>query len=45
VLDAFRALRLVSFAAVDDAGDLQTDTDPGAWRTARFACGLFELKK
>jgi hypothetical protein len=45
ILDAFRDLRLVSFAAVDDAGDLQPQTEPSAWRDARFACGLFELTK
>jgi len=45
VLRSFSDLRLASFAAVDDAGDLQTATEPEAWRDARYACGLFELTK
>lgn len=45
VLDTFTSagLSLVSFAAVDDAGDLVENADPAHFEAARHACGLFEL--
>jgi SAM-dependent methyltransferase len=45
VIEAFGSLRLVSFSAVDDAGDLVPDADPDRFEGAHMACGLFELTK
>lgn len=45
VLAAFAGLRLVSFAMVDDAGDLHEDAEPHDAERATYACGLFELTK
>lgn len=45
VLEGFRGLELVSFAAVDDAGDLRLDVAPDDMASAEYACGLFELGK
>lgn len=45
VLDGLRGLELVSFAAVDDAGELRTDVAPEDLDRAEYACGLFELGK
>lgn len=45
VLASFPSLRLVSFSAVDDAGDFFPDADPGRFADAHFSCGLFELTK
>ena len=45
VLDAFRGLELVSFSAVDDAGDLVEDADPELVSGAHMACGLFEFTR
>jgi hypothetical protein len=41
----FNRLQLVSFAAVDDAGQFYPETDPGIYSRARYACGMFELTK
>ena len=38
-------LALVSFAAVDDEGDLHLDTEPSFFRHASYSCGLFEFTK
>lgn len=45
ILDAFSALRLVSFSAVDDGGELIADADPDRFLDAHNSCGLFELTK
>jgi len=47
VLDTFASagLELVSFSAVDDAGDLVEDADPAQFEAARHSCGLFELTR
>jgi SAM-dependent methyltransferase len=45
VSQAFSRLRLVSFAAVDDAGHYLTDVEPGSFAEAHCACGLFEFAK
>jgi hypothetical protein len=45
VLRALEPLRLVSFAAVDDAGKFIADADPRAFETAANSCGLFELTR
>lgn len=45
IIEAFSDLELVSFAAVDDAGDLHERARPEDFRTARYACGLFEFTK
>lgn len=47
VLDTFAeaGLGLVSFSAVDDAGDLVPDTDPARFEGAHNTCGLFELTR
>jgi hypothetical protein len=45
ILEAFADLRLVSFSAVNDAGDLEHDADPERFLGATYACGLFEFTK
>lgn len=45
ILREFAGLRLVSFAAVDDAGDLHLDAEPARFEGARYACGLFEFTR
>jgi SAM-dependent methyltransferase len=45
ILDAFIALRLVAFHAVDDHDDLLLNVTPAQFADARFACGLFEFTK
>jgi SAM-dependent methyltransferase len=45
VLDSSSALRLLSFSAVDDEGNLVPDCDPQMFRGAQYACGLFEFTK
>ena len=45
ILEAFGDLRLVSFSAVNDAGDLEHDTAPERFLSATYACGLFEFTK
>ena len=45
ILREFSALRLVSFSAVDDAGDIHLDADPARFASAHYACGLFEFTK
>jgi len=45
VLDAFGALELASFSAVDDAGALHEPARPADYADADYACGLFEFFK
>lgn len=45
ILRAFAGLDLVSFAAVDDRGSLDTSNGPNAYGAASFSCGLFEFTK
>jgi SAM-dependent methyltransferase len=45
ILEAFPDLELVSFSAVDDAGDLHGGVAPEDFEEASYACGLFELTK
>jgi len=45
VLDTFSDLELVSFSAVDDAGDLVHGAPPSEFARSRNACGLFEFTK
>ncbi len=45
VLNAFSALRVVSFSAVDDDGSFRPDCSPAEFAHARLACGLFEFTK
>jgi hypothetical protein len=47
VIDAFErhGLELVSFSAVNDAGDMVADAKPIDFARAEYACGLFELTK
>ena len=45
LLAAFSSLRLVSFSAVDDAGDLVPDADLNRFADAHNSCGLFEFTK
>lgn len=45
VITAFRGLRLVSFAAVDDAGEFREDLAPESFESADYACGMFEFVK
>lgn len=45
ILDTFRELDFVSFAAVDDAGDFRDCVEPDDFINANHACGLFEFTK
>jgi SAM-dependent methyltransferase len=45
ILQASRGLELLSFSAVNDAGDFAEDAEPSAYDGARYACGMFELAK
>lgn len=45
VLAAFPGLRLTSFSAVLDDGELYEDIDPARADDADFACGIFEFTK
>ena len=45
ILDVLRGLRLVSFAAVDDADCLVDPAEPGRFEAANYSCGLFEFTK
>ncbi|MBK9519335.1 MAG: DUF268 domain-containing protein [Anaeromyxobacter sp.] len=45
VLAEFSSLRLIGFSAVDDAGTLDVAASPDRYRSARYACGLFEFTK
>lgn len=45
VIDSFPGLELVSFSVVDDDGNFHADVLMDRFRSARFACGLFEFMK
>ena len=45
ILDAFDALQLVSFSAVDDAMNFHESVDPEFVQDASYSCGLFEFRK
>lgn len=45
ILETFDGLELVSFSAVNDAGDLEPNTDSDRFLDAYFSVGLFELTK
>ena len=45
ILEEFAALRLVSFAAVDDAGAFHAGAEPSAFEHSQNACGLFEFTR
>lgn len=45
IIDAMAPLELAAFHAVDDADAMWMDADPDAFRTAAFACGMFEFVK
>lgn len=45
VIDGFRKLKLISFAAVDDAGDFRVGVQPDDFDSAIYSCGLFEFTK
>ena len=45
IVEACAPLRLVTFAAVDDADRMQPSASLNEYRDARFACGLFEFTK
>lgn len=45
ILRAFDELELVSFSAVNDAGDFVPNTDPASFADARYACGMFEFTR
>jgi hypothetical protein len=45
VMDTMHDLKLVSFSAVDDAGDFRADQDWSRYADSRYACGMFEFTK
>jgi hypothetical protein len=45
ILDAFSKLQLLSFAAVNDAGQFLAGIDPESLSNSDYACGLFEFTK
>jgi SAM-dependent methyltransferase len=45
VLETFGSLRLLSFSAVNESGDLDSDADPNDYANASFATGLFEFTR
>lgn len=45
IVEVFSDLELLSFAVVDDAGDLHTRARPEDFRKAHYACGLYEFTK
>lgn len=45
VLETFSDLRLASFSAVDEAGDLVEDAEPGRFSGAHHVMGLFEFTR
>jgi len=45
VVKAFPNLSIVSFSAVDDAGDLHENADPPVVSDFEYGCGLFEFTK
>lgn len=45
ILDYFRDLDLVEFAAVDDQGNLLNNVQPKQMRSAEYGCGLFWFQR
>lgn len=45
IIEAARPLVLDEFSAVNDAGDLELDVQPAAYRAADYSCGLFLFRK
>lgn len=45
ILNEFRDLRLLSFSAVDDAGDLHAIANPEHFESSNYACGMYEFTK
>lgn len=45
VLEQFRDLELVEFAAVDDNGDLVEGVHPDRFARSRYACGMFVFER
>jgi len=45
VVDAFSALKLVTFSAVSRSGDLEEDIAPDSIMAENYSCGLFEFTK
>lgn len=45
IVQAFSALDVVSFSAVDDRGDFVAVADTRGWDDAEYSCGLFEFGK
>ena len=45
ILESFSRLDLVSFAFVDDAGNLHSPAEPSMVTTAEYSCGLFDFTK
>ena len=45
ILALFKDFELLSFAAVNDAGDYIEDTNMDVFANAEFSCGLFEFRK
>jgi SAM-dependent methyltransferase len=45
IIEAARPLVLHEFSAVNDAGDLERNVDPAAFRAADYSCGLFLFRK
>src|SRR5258708_4924705 len=44
IIDYFSGLTLVAFSAVDDAGELRLNIEPGDMANAEYACGLFWVR-
>ena len=45
IVDSFERLSLVSFSAVDDAGNLHEDVDYRSLPELEYGCGLFEFTR
>lgn len=45
VIDTMSSLDLVEFSAIGDGGEFVPHADPGAFDSARYACGLFEFMR
>lgn len=45
ILNCFKKLKLLSFSAVDDDGNLDLNTTMDKYKDANYSCGLFEFMK
>lgn len=45
ILEVFKDLKLVSFAAVNDKGEMDDQSPPEAFVNANFSCGMYEFTK